>query len=88
METGTFKFYKDRLIRERNESCGDNIRFNAIQYLCSFPRLNPVEMAASLMLDGYHILFDDSCISKKENENNKRKVERFARVLKEEQTKG
>lgn len=76
-----FELYKNRIIEERHETCGNGIRFNAIQYLCSFPNLDPVEMSASLILDGYQILFDDSSISKEENERNRRIVEQFVKIL-------
>lgn len=86
MESGIFKFYKNRLIKECGELCEGNIRFNVIQYLCSFPGLDPVEMAASLIWDGYQVLFDDSSISKKENARNRHLVERLVKARKAEQT--
>ncbi|MCB6366637.1 hypothetical protein LI291_10680 [Intestinibacillus massiliensis] len=60
-----FEHYKHRLIYEGGER--QDIRYNVIQYLCSFPGIDPVEMAASLQNDGFTILFDDSSISAKAN---------------------
>lgn len=73
-----FEHYKTRLIRE---CCNnpDGIRFNCVQYLCSFPGIDPVEMAANLQNDGYTILFDDSSISARENAANRAAVNRAAR---------
>lgn len=73
----TFEYYKSRLIHEGHNPEG--IRFNCIQYLCSFPDIDPVEMAASLQNDGYTILFDDSAISNRENAANRAAVNRAAR---------
>lgn len=72
-----FEYYKHRLIRECKNPEG--IRFNVIQYLCRFPEINPVEMAASLQNSGYVILFDDSSISKRDNAANRAAVNRIAR---------
>ena len=77
--SGTFDHYKNRLIREGARVNPDGIRFNCIQYLCNFPGIDPVEMAASLQNDGYNILFDDSSISVKENAANRARVNRAAK---------
>lgn len=74
-----FEHYKTRLIKECATVNPHGIRFNCIQYLCSFPGINPVEMAASLQNDGCNILFDDSSISRKENDANRSRVNRAAR---------
>ena len=74
-----FNFYKTRLIKECASVNPYGIRFSCIQYLCSFPGIDPVEMAASLQNDGYNILFDDSSISHKENAANRAKVNRAAK---------
>ena len=61
-----FNFYKSdlsQLVRTNPQG----IRYNCIQYVCSFPCIDPVEMAASLQNDGFTILFDDSSISTKAN---------------------
>lgn len=69
-----FDFYKRRIINEVANSNPFGIRFNCIQFLCAAPQLNPFLMAASLQLDGYTILFDDSSISHSENMANMAKV--------------
>lgn len=73
-----FNHYKNRLINEAGRVNTNGIRFNCIQYLCSFPNIDPVEMAASLQNDGFIILFDDSSISHKENAANRARVNRAA----------
>ena len=73
-----FNHYKNRLITEvRDGSKSENIRFNVIEYLCSFPKIDPFVMAASIVKDGIIILFDDTSISKKENQAKERKVNRL-----------
>lgn len=72
-----FYHYKNRLINECASQNPYGIRFNCIQYLCSFPGIDPFKMAASLKNDGYNILFDDTSISHKENAANKAKVYRM-----------
>ena len=57
----TFECYKNRLIYEGGER--QDIRYNGIQYLCSFPGIDPDEMAAALLQEGRDVLFDDSSIS-------------------------
>lgn len=72
-----FAFYKRDLIRiSRTNPHG--IRFNCIQYLCQFPKINPVEMAASLQNSGFVILYDDSSISEKENAAHRAAVNKAA----------
>lgn len=51
---------------------------NVIEYLCSFPSINPYKMAKSLKNSGYSVVFDDSSITKEENEKKRRKVEKIA----------
>jgi len=75
MEKRIFEHYKNRLINEGGRK--ENIRFNVIQYLCSFPRINPVEMAAALTTEGYSVLYDDTSITSAENEANKRRVDKM-----------
>ena len=72
-----FNHYKNRLkdtssTRERKE-----IRFNCIEYLCSFPKINPFVMAASLIKDGFTILYDDSSISAAENRRKENQVKKL-----------
>lgn len=72
-----FHAYKNRLTTEVRNASKKDIRFSVIEYLCSFPKITPFVMAASLIKDGITILYDDTSISKKENEIKKRKVEKL-----------
>lgn len=72
-----FDFYKRDLIKLTNNNTKP-IRFNCIEYACSFPKINPFKMAKTLKDDGYNILFDDSSISRAENEKKRRKIEKIA----------
>jgi len=60
----TFEHYKHRLeYDEVNKESKKSVRFCTIQYLCSFPKINPIEMAASIMMDGLKIEYDDYAVS-------------------------
>lgn len=72
-EKRMFEFYKNDLEKLGNEY----IRFNVIEYVCSFPQINPYKMAKSLKDSGYNIVYDDSSITKEENEKKRRKVEKI-----------
>lgn len=72
-----FNVYKNRLIGDNHDPC----RFNVVEYLCSFPKIDPYLMAASLMNSGIEIVYDDSSISKAENEKKQRKVERILKSI-------
>ena len=79
----TFEYYKNRLVKE----CGGDgrFRFNAIEFICSFPGIDPVEMAVALKKDGYGVVFDDSSISRGENLRKEKMVERaFVEAMKED----
>ena len=56
-------------------------RYNVVQYLCSFPKLDPDEMAAALMREGIEIRFDDSSISVADNAKHQRRVMRIVRAM-------
>ena len=75
-EMRIFNFYKKDL-EELGKEHGQ-IRMICIEYVCSFPKINPFEMAKTLKDDGYNILFDDSSISRAENEKKRRKIEKIA----------
>lgn len=75
-EIRIFNSYKKDLEKLRKEH--GQIRMNCIEYVCSFPKINPFKMAKTLKDDGYNILFDDSSISRTENEKKRRKVEKIA----------
>lgn len=77
-----FQNLKLRLMRTAEVASPGRLRFVAIQYLCSFSRISPYEMAAALANDGFEILFDNSAIGKAEREAERRK---FNRTLKEAQ---
>lgn len=74
-ETRIFEHYKKRL---ETESAKDRkTRMNVIEYLCSFPKIDPIKMAAEIISDGYNVAFDDSSITKKENERKRKAVEKL-----------
>ncbi len=75
-ENRIFNHYKNRLKKESSEK----IRFICIEYLCSFPKIDPFVMAAAIVRDGYKILFDDSSISIKENKIKERKLEKLLKT--------
>ena len=72
-EARIFDHYKHDLIKLHEQH--QQIRFNVIEYMCSFPDIDPVKMGAALMLDGYNIVFDDSSISKTKNDQKRHFVE-------------
>lgn len=74
-EIRIFNSYKKDLEKLGKEH--GQIRMNCIEYVCSFPKINPFKMAKALKDDGYNILFDDSSISRTENEKKRQKVEKI-----------
>lgn len=74
-EIRIFNLYKKDLEKLGKEH--GRIRMICIEYVCSFPKINPFEMAKALKNSGYNVVFDDSAISKTENEKKRRKVEKF-----------
>nr|DAN23018.1 MAG TPA_asm: hypothetical protein [Bacteriophage sp.] len=75
-EARMFAIYKKDLEKLGNDN--GYIRMNVIEYVCSFPNINPYKMAKSLKDSGYNVVFDDSSITKAENEKKRRKVEKIA----------
>lgn len=75
-EIRMFNLYKKDLEKLGKEN--GYIRMNVIEYVCSFPQINPYKMAKSLKDSGYNIVYDDSSITKAENEKKRRKVEKIA----------
>lgn len=74
-EKRMFNLYKKDL-----EKLGDDngyIRMNVIEYVCNFPKINPYKMAASIVFDGFKVVFDDSSISQEENERKRKAVEKL-----------
>lgn len=78
-----FDAYKNRIMTEglRPGEVKQSTRYNVIQYLCSFPKLNADEMAAALIREGVEIRFDDSSISQRENAKHQRRVMRIVRAM-------
>lgn len=74
-ESRIFEFYKNDL-KKLGRKHGQ-IRMNVIEYTCSFPKIDPFKMAQDLVRDGFKVVFDDSSISQKENEQKKKKVYNF-----------
>lgn len=74
-EIRIFNLYKKDLEKLGKEH--GQIRMICIEYVCSFPKINPFKMAKVLKNSGYNVVFDDSTISKAENEKKRRKVEKF-----------
>ena len=71
-----FAHYKDYILKD---NIAKQVRFNVVQYLCSFPTIDPYQMAASIVRDGYQIVYDDSSISQEENAKHARKVANLLR---------
>lgn len=60
-----FAFYKkdlEKLARDNGQ-----VRMNCIEYVCSFPKIDPFKMAACLISEKINVVFDDTSISEKEN---------------------
>lgn len=74
-EKRMFEFYKSDLERLGKEV--GFVRMNVVEYVCSFPEINPYKMAATLIFDGFKVVFDDSSISQKENERKRKAVEKL-----------
>lgn len=68
-----FQHYKNYLIKLCISTTG-RLRFNAIEYVCSFPKINPYEMAVNLIREGCEVIYDDTSISVNENEAKERKI--------------
>lgn len=60
-----FNHYYSRLANSHNTNL--EIRYCVIEYLCQYPKINPVYMAQCLINAGYKILFNDTSISRLEN---------------------
>lgn len=74
-----FEAYKRRIMTEglRQGEVTRATRYNVIQYLCSFPHIDPDEMAAAVIREGIEVKFDDSSISQRENAAHQRRVMRL-----------
>lgn len=67
-----FEWYKRDLMKLYEQH--EQVRMIVIEYVCNTPKINPIEMARSLVADGCKVVFDDSSISFKENEKKRRRV--------------
>lgn len=74
-ETRIFNLYKKDLEKLGKEH--GQIRMIVIEYVCRFPKIDPFKMAKALKNSGYNVVFDDSTISRAENEKKRRKVKKF-----------
>lgn len=73
-----FDHYKSRLTEDIYNIGDKCVRYLTIQHVCSFPKINPDEMAAAIINDGWNVVFDNYCISQKENLKNQNRVYKFA----------
>lgn len=76
-------FYHYKKYIAKNSININEIRFGVIEYVCSFPQIDPYEMAASLIQSGYTILYDDSAISASENKRKEKHVNKLIYRAKE-----
>lgn len=74
-----FNHYKQYII-SGDKPVKNTTRFNVIEYLCRCPEINPYEMAASILKDGWIINFDDSSITTEDNNIKRRKVEKLLKL--------
>ena len=70
-----FNLYKTDLkhLAEKN----GQVRFIVIEYVCSFPKINPYVMAKTLVTENISIIYDDSSITHSENMRKMHKVEKM-----------
>ena len=74
-EKRMFIFYKSDLEKLGKEV--GSVRMNVVEYVCSFPEIDPYKMAAAIVSDGFEVLFDDSSISRREHERKRKAVEKL-----------
>lgn len=70
-EIRIFNTYKNRLSKD------GKTRFNVVEYLCRFSKIDPYKMAASLINDGITVLFDDTSISQDENKRKEKLMKKW-----------
>lgn len=85
-----FQAYKRRIMTEglKPGEVKQSTRYNVIQYLCSFPHLDPDEMAAAIIREGVTVAFDDSSISQRENAAHERRVRRLLQAKAQPRQRG
>ena len=66
-----FSHYMDRLTEN---GTAKQVRMLTIEYLCLEPDIDPIKMAKEIVKSGIPVVFDDSTITKKQNEELRRKV--------------
>lgn len=71
-----FNAYKRDLLdlASHNEN---TLRYIAIEYVTSFPKIDPIEMACCMLQNNIDVIFDDSTKTTKENEALYRKVQKY-----------
>lgn len=72
MNERIFNHYLNDLLKLQDKH--RQIRYITIEYLCSFPKIDAITMARELIGRGAKIVFDDSSITRAENEIKKRRV--------------
>lgn len=80
-EKRIFNIYKRDILKLADERGEKAVRFNVVQYLCHWPQIDPVKMAAVIQNLGYQILFDDSSITARDNAKYCNAVKKRAQVL-------
>ena len=76
-------FYHYKKYITKNSININEIRFGVVEYVCSFPQIDPYKMAASLIQSGYTILYDESAISALDNKKKEKHVNKLIRRVKE-----
>lgn len=76
-----FEHYKKDLLLTAEISRPGELRYICIEYLCSFPGIDPVKMAATLQHEGVKIVFDNSAISAKANAAQRAQVAKAAAAM-------
>lgn len=74
-----FNFYKNDLLKLAGSD--KQLRFICIEYICDYPSIDPYKMAASILKDDIGIVFDDSTITRNEND---RKFKKVLKMMEEE----
>lgn len=62
-----FAHYKDYILK--GDRVEHPIRFNVVQYVCSFPAIDPYEMAAAIVRGGYQIAYETRQLARKKTQN-------------------
>ena len=88
-----FEFYKQEILKQARNTKEDDIffdgtipprsgwtRYCVIEYRCSFPKIDPVEMAAAIIKERIKIYFDDSSITHQENKRKENMVNKLLAI--------